>query len=320
MAVWDPSEPYDPSRPNDYNEYKVWKHREHEERIERLAKERRMEAQKRLRRSSSRSDYTESDPEDIRPKKTGTTLREATLFDEPHTFLYEGRYGGHDDHWSREDDEYPQGGIGSAPVSRPAPQDMDMTGEEVYQRRLAMSTNFNPASQTTSSVSATIVIDTASAATTASPAPPPRAETGEEAYLRRVAMSQCPPLPPSQAAFAQPPLSTGDEVYQRRTALSRQQTPLSPPQPQREQPEPLDSSGYNPFAPQSVPPPPPSSVPSATSADNVGPEFEERVRSSRNAAAAIAAKFSALVPPVEGKDSSDTPPEESGSGPSTRYG
>ena len=72
QAMWDPSEPYDPSRPNDYNEYKVWKHREHEERMERLVKERRMEAQKRLRRSSSRSDYTESDPEEARPRKTGT--------------------------------------------------------------------------------------------------------------------------------------------------------------------------------------------------------------------------------------------------------
>ncbi len=84
--MWDPSEPYDPSRPNDYNEYKVWKHREHEERLERIAKERRMETQKRLRRSSSRSDYTESDPEDFRPRKTGTEFWEAISFDDPHKF------------------------------------------------------------------------------------------------------------------------------------------------------------------------------------------------------------------------------------------
>jgi len=84
--VWDPLEPYDPSRPNDYNEYKVWKHREREERIEFIARERRMEAQKRLRRSSSRSDYTESEPEDIRPRKTGTEFRKAISFDDPHKF------------------------------------------------------------------------------------------------------------------------------------------------------------------------------------------------------------------------------------------
>ena len=84
MVVWDPSEAYDISRPNDYNEYKVWKHREHEERIERIAKQRRMEAQKRLRRSSSRSDYTESDPEDIRPRKTGIEFWESVSFDGPH--------------------------------------------------------------------------------------------------------------------------------------------------------------------------------------------------------------------------------------------
>jgi splicing factor 45 len=286
--VWDPSEPYDPSRPNDYNEYKVWKHREHEERIERLAKERRMEAQKRLRRSSSRSDYTESDPEDIRPRKTG-------------------RYGGHDDRWSREDDEYPQGGIGSAPVTRPVPRDVNVTGEEVYQRRLAMSTGFKPTSQTTSSVSVATAVDVTGAVAIGAPTPA-RAETGEEAYLRRVAMSQGPPPPPSQ-----PAQSTGDETYQWRVEISNQQVPL--PQSQQQPSEPPDSSEYNSLA-QPVPQPP--SIPSAASAGDVTPDFEERVRNSRNAAAAIAAKFSAIVPPVDGKDSSEPAPEESGPGPFTR--
>ena len=73
--MWDPSEPYDPSRPNDYNEYKIWKHREHEERLERMTMERRMQAQKRLRRSSSRSEYSDSDLDDARPRKTGAVLR-----------------------------------------------------------------------------------------------------------------------------------------------------------------------------------------------------------------------------------------------------
>ncbi|KAH9977361.1 hypothetical protein BGW80DRAFT_1436000 [Lactifluus volemus] len=237
LAVWDPSEPYDPSRPNDYNEYKVWKHREHEERLERLAKERRMEAQKRFRRSSSRSDYTESDSDDARPRKTG-------------------RYGSYDDHWSHEDDERPRGGIGN----------MHMTGEEAYQRRLAMSTTLQPTSQAAPSSTSAV-----EGTTMGPPAPHQRAETGEEAYLRRLAMH---------------------------VALSSQQMPLPPSQAEQDTSEP-DSSGYNPFAPQSVPPPPPpSSIPNAASA--------KRVRNSRSAAAAIAAKFSALVPPAEDKDSSDS--------------
>jgi len=61
-----------------------------------------------------------------------------------------------------------------------------------------------------------------------------------------------------------------------------------------------------------VPPPPPPSIPSAASASNVTTNFEERVRNSRNAAAAIAAKFSALAPPAEDKDSSNSVPVESG--------
>jgi hypothetical protein len=43
------------------------------------------------------------------------------------------------------------------------------------------------------------------------------------------------------------------------------------------------------------------------------------VRNSRNAAAAIAARFSALAPPAEDKDVSDPAPEESGPEPSARY-
>jgi splicing factor 45 len=315
--MWDPSEAYDPSRPNDYNEYKIWKHREHEERIERLAKERRMEAQKRLRRSSSRSDYTESEPEDIRPRKTGTTFWEALSSTRLTVLFYEGRFGSHDDRWSREDDEYPQGGIGSTPVTRPPPPDVHMSGEEAYQRRLVMSSGFKPTSQTTSSASASVAVDAAGSAAIGSPTPLARAETGEEAYLRRVAMSQAPQPSASQPASSQLPSSTGDEAYQRRAALSNQQSPLPPPQHQQELSEPSsDSSGYNPFAAQPAPAPPPP-IPNVASAGDVTPDFEERVRHSRSAAAAIAARFSALAP-AESKDLSDSAPDESVPGPSTR--
>jgi splicing factor 45 len=191
-----------------------------------------------------------------------------------------------------------------------------MTGDEVYQRRLAMSTGFKPASQTTSPASVATAVDSAGTVPVGAPVPLATAETGEEAYLRRVAMSQGAPPPPSQPAPVQPPSITGDEAYQRRVALSSQQVPVPPPQPQQQPSEPSDSSGYNSFT-QSVPQPP-SSIPSATSAGDV-PDFEERVRNSRNAVAAIAAKFSAFAPPGEVKDSSEPAPEESGPGPSTRY-
>jgi splicing factor 45 len=187
-----------------------------------------------------------------------------------------------------------------------------MTGDEVYRRRLAMSTGLKPASQSTLSASASIAVEAAGAVAVGAPAPPARPETGEEAYLRRVAMSQGPP-PPSQPVPAQPAPSTGDEAYQWRVTLSNQQVPL--PQPQQQASEPSNSLGYDSFA-QSVPP---LSIPSAASAGDVTPDFEERVRNSRNAAAAIAAKFSAIVPPADGKDSSEPAPEENGPGPSTQY-
>jgi splicing factor 45 len=189
-----------------------------------------------------------------------------------------------------------------------------MTGDEVYQRRLAMSTSFKPSSQATSPAPVATAVDSAGAVPGAHVLPA-KAETGEEAYLRRAAMSQGPPPPPpSQPAPVQPLPITGDGAYKRRVALSSQQV-LVPPQHQQQPSEPSDSSGYNSFT-QSAPQPP-SSIPSVTSAGDV-PDFDERVRNSRNAAAAIAAKFSAFEPPGEVRDSSVPAPEESG-GPSTRY-
>ena len=191
-----------------------------------------------------------------------------------------------------------------------------MTGDEVYQRRLAMSSGVKPASQTTSPAAVATAVDSAGTIPVGAPVPSARVETGEEAYLRRAAMSQGPPPPPSQPIPVQLLPITGDEAYQRRIALSSQQVPVPPPQPHQQPSEPSDSSGYDSFA-QSAPQPP-SSIPRATSAGDV-PDFEERVRNSRNAAAAIAAKFSAFEPPGEVKDSSEPAPEESGPGPSTRY-
>jgi hypothetical protein len=40
-----------------------------------MTMERRLQAQKRLRRSSSRSEYSDSDPDDARPRKTGAVPR-----------------------------------------------------------------------------------------------------------------------------------------------------------------------------------------------------------------------------------------------------
>ncbi|KAI0059091.1 hypothetical protein BV25DRAFT_1809732, partial [Artomyces pyxidatus] len=278
LAVWDPTEQYDPSRPNDYNEYKIWKRKDREERLERLAEQRRLEDRKRLRRSNSYSDRSDSGSEDEPPRKSG-------------------RYEDHDDRWAREDDDRPRG-IGSASTATPVAPDVKMTGDEAYQRRLAMSLGIQAAQA--------LPI----------PAPPPvpssdidmddeipglgisttlrKPETGGEVHLPA-------PQPSALRAHAPPfrPAETGEEAYQRRLALSLQQS-VPPPVAVPDSPP---SSGYNPFAPPVPPPPPPGPPPGAVDASS----FEERIRNSRNAAAAIAAKLKALAPPP-GAEATPSPP------------
>lgn len=188
-----------------------------------------------------------------------------------------GRYEEHFDQWSREEDDRPRG-IGSKvaapPVdSPPVAVDRNLSGEDAFKRRLAMSSGIKPHTPPYSpaiqpSYDNEPLAPVLSLPSAPPPSAPPAAETGDEAYLRRVAMSQRRDAPQPSPVFPQP--------------ISE---PDSPP-----------TLAYNPFAPPSVPPPPPGppgSVPSA---------FEARAK----AAAAIAAKLGALA--AVGPSDSNVPP------------
>lgn len=183
-----------------------------------------------------------------------------------HIIITIGKYEDSFDHWSRADENL--GGIGAAPADpSPVHVDRNLTGDEAFQRRLALSSGVRHRSPLPYSVAESTNVSTdetailTSALGSATPVPAPRVlETGEEAYLRRLAMSQNNAVP---SAINPPP------------------SPSPPP------------LAYNPFAPPSVPPPPPG--PPATVIANA---FEERAR----AAAAIAAKLGALPAPTESAD------------------
>ncbi|KAJ7046699.1 hypothetical protein C8F04DRAFT_1217193 [Mycena alexandri] len=239
ISVWDPTEFYDPLRPNDYNEFKVWKQKDRIDRRERLLEEKRREDRKRGRRSGSGTDSegTGSD-DDERPKKAGR---------------YEET-----DRWTRTEEERREveerRGLG-APAAPPT----NLTGDEAFQRRLAMS---------------------AAARRPVSPPPPPFAPDyswtldDDDDVIPGLSMNTNSAPPPSS--------ETGDEAYLRRVAMASLSRPAPPPPPARSPSPP--TLAYNPFAPPSVPPPPgpPPSVAAA---------LDARVK----AAAAIAARLGALA-------------------------
>lgn len=148
--------------------------------------------------------------------------------------------------------------VSSAEVAR------DQSGEEAFQRRLALS---GMATTLPVAPSPQPFEDKQASAPSYQAAPLP-AESGDEAYLRRVALAQ--------AQFNQPP------------------PPLSVPSPPFTEVDDTPSTlAYNPFAPPSVPPPPPG-PPGMSSA------LEGRVK----AAAAIAARLGALAASAGGDSGS----------------
>ncbi|KAI0933581.1 hypothetical protein AcV5_005689 [Taiwanofungus camphoratus] len=306
IPVWDPSESYDPMRPNDYGEYKIYKRKEREERRERLlAEKRRAEERKRYRRSSSYSDSYGSDSEDERPRKTG-------------------RYDDLDHSRDQSEDYDRPRGLGTVAPSIPpaAPVDVNLTGDEAYQRRLALSAGLRPAaspvptfSPSPSSLSVPvgpsssgIVASSSTASSTMLiPSGPPSSFDSISGFSAAVAAEDDDDTIPGlsvSAGLVSPTASalaaeTGEEAYFRRLAMLQPRSqPPAPAAPPYEEPAP--PLAYNPFAPPSMPPPPPPGLAAGSTLS------EEKVRSSREAAAAIAAKLKALAPPAGSSEASET--------------
>lgn len=207
-----------------------------------------------------------------------------------------GRYDDYEDDMDR-----PRGlGASAAPVK----VDVSMTGDEAYQRRLAMSQGSKPATIFSPSSSENpsgpdLSFQTISSSSSATPVPSSSLHADASDYINTDLSSEA-----SRAALAQ----SGEEAYLRRLAMSQTRgaaatiapPPIPPPVVSSPPIAATEPSGlaYNPFAPPSAVPPPPSAIPPSLS--------EDKVRSSREAAAAIAAKLRALAPPPGSADVSGT--------------
>ncbi|KAI0693006.1 hypothetical protein C8T65DRAFT_586127 [Cerioporus squamosus] len=299
VAAWNPDEAYDPMRPNDYNEFKLWQRRERERRRERILEERRRDDdRKRYRRSSSYSDSYHSASEDERPRKAG-------------------RYDERDRDEMEEDYDRPRG-IGAASSSAPPPVvavNVSMTGDEAYQRRLALSQGFRPPEPSTSSM---IVSSLATTIPASSSYEPPEVERDSDIPGLSAVSSFSPPPAPAPVPVAAPIAQTGEEAYLRRLAMSQQ----GPQPPRAPSPLPFHDSPpiQTPMVPPPMVPPPPASAPAP------GPALSaDKIQNSKQAAAAIAARLAALAPKLGGPPqatpsppaASSAPPEEP-SGPESK--
>lgn len=174
----------------------------------------------------------------------------------------------------------------SAPSIEPAPPSgipLAQDGEEAYLRRLAMSTRPGAPAFSPPAITAPENSQPVSSAA------PELAMTGEEAYLRRLAMSSGDPMPPRVASpgpAIPAALPIQDEMADEEPYLS-----VTPPP-----------------APTLAPPP--------------AAELSAEVRAKRDAAAAIAARFSQMAqqqpsaptpvtPPPASDKSTEVPPAES---------
>lgn len=272
MAVWDPSEQYDPLHPNDYTEFKLWKQKDRIDRRERLAEERRTGDRKRYRRGSSYTDSEHSGSDDDRPRKSGKLC--TVSFEILHFLHLVGRYEEHYDRWSRMDDSNTST-AGSRHVP-PSPQEVaavvqDMSGEEAFQRRLAISAGAGVRSPPS------LQLPNEDKDNSQGALPSHGAvETGDEAYLRRVALSQAQ----AQGSPAHPPVAN---------------LPSPPPA----QPDSPPTLAYNPFAPRPVPPPPSGPPPDA---------FADRAKAAAAIAAKLGALAAAAGAGSPSGSASPAPP------------
>ena len=212
-----------------------------------------------------------------------------------------------------EDYDRPRGGIGAPAIPPPPPTvpvNMNMSGDEAYQRRLAMSQGFRPAESPTPTLApppaSASVSSTFSGFTPFSA--PPSSSFGQSGYGEDDGIGipgfggpsalTSPPPPPPPAA---PPIAqSGEEAYLRRLALAQQGAPAQPPR--SPSPLPFDDTPPPQIHVPVVPPPPPAAVPVTA----------DKIQSSKQAAAAIAARLSALAP--KGGPSASTEPSPSAPG------
>lgn len=230
-----------------------------------------------------------------------------------------GRYDERDRDEMEEDYDRPRG-IGAASSSAPPPVvavNVSMTGDEAYQRRLALSQGFRPPEPSTSSM---IVSSLATTIPASSSYEPPEVERDSDIPGLSAVSSFSPPPAPAPVPVAAPIAQTGEEAYLRRLAMSQQ----GPQPPRAPSPLPFHDSPpiQTPMVPPPMVPPPPPSAPAP------GPALSaDKIQNSKQAAAAIAARLAALAPKLGGPPqatpsppaASSAPPEEPSGPESKKY-